>query len=137
MFCPKCSRENLDKNKFCNGCGSSLQPVSTPPVRQSTPIPSPTIEEEFEIHNDYQEVEGVKDEYSPAIIGDFEELDRTSGNADLSMVFEEAESRLDEILLDQPNPHPSVPSITLNDVMSDTGMSPHLLKLSMNSFNTN
>lgn len=39
MLCPKCGRENSDKNKFCNGCGKTLQVSFTPPTQQFTPPP--------------------------------------------------------------------------------------------------
>lgn len=40
MFCPKCARENLDRNKFCNGCGTSLA-VETIPAKSFIPPPPP------------------------------------------------------------------------------------------------
>ncbi len=39
MFCPKCGKENLDQNKFCNGCGETLQMSYTPPIQQFVPPP--------------------------------------------------------------------------------------------------
>ena len=41
MFCSKCGRENSDQNKFCNGCGNTLQAYSNPPIRQILDEPPP------------------------------------------------------------------------------------------------
>lgn len=40
MFCPKCGRENLEINKFCNGCGASLMSAITP-LQTFVPPPPP------------------------------------------------------------------------------------------------
>ena len=48
MFCPKCARENLERNKFCNGCGASLRIESSPvqsfaPPASIVPPPAPPL----------------------------------------------------------------------------------------------
>lgn len=56
MLCPKCSRENPDRNKFCNGCGETLEmpfvpPVQkfAPPVQAFVPPPPPLEKPRYEI----------------------------------------------------------------------------------------
>lgn len=44
MFCPKCGRENPDRNKFCNGCGAAMLRSVAPPQQFTPPVETPQLQ---------------------------------------------------------------------------------------------
>ncbi len=110
MYCPKCGRENLAKNKFCNGCGVVLlvQPVAPSPIvppPPPTPVdwpaePSPPILE-------YPDTTAANEADSRERTIQISEIDKEltvnedfreeEDSQEMRRVFEEAESRFDEL----------------------------------------
>ncbi|MFN0141494.1 MAG: SUMF1/EgtB/PvdO family nonheme iron enzyme [Pyrinomonadaceae bacterium] len=123
MICAKCSRENPDTNKFCNGCGTSLRGEAFPHV-SSTPAspPPPPPPQPRSIKQVPAAVAQLVDEIA---VG--QEISANLGEDEvLSKFCEEAEARLDELLPDTRNVVPTPSNLREQQVERLAQISPVL-----------
>lgn len=140
MFCPKCARNNPDQNKFCNGCGASLQVQIPSPPAAIAPPPPPPVQIRIVQDNAHSklaeiEVRSKKDISDSSDInvrkteGETEKLQQTSGektslDATLPKISEDAESLLDGALTSGHNAEPKEKIINVLQSKTNTEANP-------------